>query len=178
MWGQRDLNDACPPTFSGYYLSTATSLIDPAALMAKTLGCQLVPPREDATQNPTRRFVPSYCCPTGVPPAAQPHTGGGPSCEQAMHDYLRPAGLGPPSSDSISTGQYAAVLNRGSYFAHCPVPDSLVISICAAVRNGQAIGVTVSTRPANPRAADCIAEAVVKLAFPEDPELDVIHTQF
>jgi hypothetical protein len=179
LWSQRQLNDACPPTFSGFYLSTATSLTDAAAVMATTLGCTLIPPREDAAQNPTRAWVPSYCCPPGVPPGAQPHTGGGPSCEQVQHEYVRPTALGAPAStDTISVGQYAAVLSRGSYFAHCPVPDSLVISICAAVRNGQAIGVTVSTQPANPRAADCIAEAVVKLAFPSEPELDVIHTQF
>ena len=65
--------------------------------------------------------------------------------------------VGGPRGQADSTGgQYSAILNRGSYFAHCAVPDSAKISICAAVQNGRAVGVTVVVTPRNPGAASCI----------------------
>ena len=108
-----------------------------------------------------------------------PILGGGQSCEAAQASYVEEMSVGGPRGQAdITGGQYAAILNRGSYFAHCNVPDSAKISICAAVQNGRAVGVTVVVSPRNPGASSCIAAGVRGLGFPSNPKLDVTHTSF
>jgi len=108
-----------------------------------------------------------------------PILGGGQSCEAAQASYVEEMSVGGPRGQAdITGGQYAAILNRGSYFAHCNVPDSAKISICAAVQNGRAVGVTVVVSPRNPGASGCIAAGVRGLSFPSNPKLDVTHTNF
>jgi hypothetical protein len=108
-----------------------------------------------------------------------PILGGGQSCESAQASYVEEMSVGGPRGQAdITGGQYAAILNRGSYFAHCNVPDSAKISICAAVQNGRAVGVTVVVTPRNAGAASCIAAGVRGLSFPSNPKLDVTHTNF
>jgi hypothetical protein len=108
-----------------------------------------------------------------------PILGGGQSCEAAQASYVEEMSVGGPKGQAdITGGQYAAILNRGSYFAHCGVPDSAKISICAAVQNGRAVGVTVVLSPRNRGAEGCIAAGVRGLSFPSNPKLDVTHTNF
>src|SRR6478736_5446909 len=108
-----------------------------------------------------------------------PILGGGQSCEAAQASYVEEMSVGGPRGQAdITGGQYAAILNRGSYFAHCNVPDSAKISICAAVQNGRAVGVTVVVTPRNAGASSCIAAGVRGLSFPSNPKLDVTHTNF
>ena len=70
------------------------------------------------------------------------------------------------------------VLNRGSYLNACGVPSSMEVNVCAAVQNGRAVGVTVTTRPSNPGIASCIARQVRGISFPSHPRLDVARTTF
>ena len=108
-----------------------------------------------------------------------PILGGGQSCEAAQASYVEEMSVGGPRGQAdITGGQYSAILNRGSYFAHCGVSDSAKINICAAVQNGRAVGVTVVVTPRNPGAASCIAAGVRGLSFPSNPKLDVTHTSF
>jgi len=78
----------------------------------------------------------------------------------------------------ITAAQYGSVLNRGSYLGRCGVPSAMSVRICAAVQNGRAIGVTVTTKPASTRIERCVATAVRNLAFPSHPKLDVTTTVF
>jgi len=108
-----------------------------------------------------------------------PILGGGQSCEAAQASYVEEMNVGGPRGQAdITGGQYSAILNRGSYFAHCGVPDSAKISICAAVQNGRAVGVTVVVTPRNRGVEGCIAAGVRGLSFPSNPKLDVTHTSF
>ena len=108
-----------------------------------------------------------------------PILGGGQSCEAAQASYVEEMSVGGPRGQAdITGGQYSAILNRGSYFAHCGVSDSAKISICAAVQNGRAVGVTVVLNPRNRGAEGCIAAGVRGLSFPSNPKLDVTHTNF
>lgn len=103
----------------------------------------------------------------------------GQSCEAAQAAYVEEMNVGGPRGQAdITAGQYAAVLNRGTYFSHCGVPDDMGINICAAVQNGRAVGVTVVTRPRNRSKESCIAAAVRGLSFPSHPKLDVTRTTF
>jgi eukaryotic-like serine/threonine-protein kinase len=108
-----------------------------------------------------------------------PILGGGQSCESAQAAYVEEMSVGGPRGQAdLTAGQYGSVLNRGSYFAHCGVGDSMGISICAAVQNGRAVGVTVVTKPRDRRAESCIAAGVRGLSFPSHPKLDVSRTNF
>lgn len=105
-----------------------------------------------------------------------PILAGGMSCEAAQSAYVEEIKLGGGQAD-ITRGQYEGIMNSGSYFSHCGVPNDVAISICAAVQNGRAVGVTVSTNPAHPTSA-CVSASVRKLSFPAHPKLDVVRVSF
>jgi eukaryotic-like serine/threonine-protein kinase len=103
----------------------------------------------------------------------------GMSCEQAQSAYVEEMSIGGPRGQAdLTAGAYGAVLNNGSYLGGCGVPDSMSVSICAAVQNGRAVGVTVSTNPRNPKVSSCVSGAVRRLSFPSHPKLDVTRTSF
>ena len=107
-----------------------------------------------------------------------PMLAGGQSCESAQGAYVEEMRIGQHGQADITAGQYGAILNSGSYFGGCGVPDSMSINICAAVQNGRAVGVTVTTSPPNGRVASCINGSVRRLNFPAHPKLDVTRTTF
>jgi hypothetical protein len=108
-----------------------------------------------------------------------PTVSGGGSCEAAIarynEQYTMGGGTGKPD---LTAGAYGAVLNRGSYLNACGVPSNMGVNICAAVQNGRAVGVTVTTNPSNPGIASCIAAQVRGLGFPAHPRMDVARTTF
>jgi hypothetical protein len=101
------------------------------------------------------------------------------SCEAAVAKYNEQLDLEHPSNTpDISASAYGAILNNGSYFAHCGVPSSMTVNICAAVQHGRTVGVTVRTHPASSSIAGCVRQAVRRLRFPNHPKLDVTRTEF
>jgi hypothetical protein len=114
---------------------------------------------------------------TGTP-GSIPVVAGGQSCEAALDSYNEDKSMGDEGQADITAGQYGRVLNSGSYFSHCGVPLSMSVSICAAVQNGHAVGVTVTTQPNDPKKAACVATAVRGLSYPSHPKLDVTRTRF
>ncbi len=108
-----------------------------------------------------------------------PILGGGQSCESAQAAYVEEMNVGGPRGQAdLTAGQYASIMNSGSYFGHCGVPNNVGIKICAAVQNGRAVGVTVTTSPRNGKMEACIAGGVRGLKFPSHPKLDVTRTTF
>src|SRR5262249_62097315 len=105
-----------------------------------------------------------------------PVLAGGTSCEAArsrdIEDYDKSA---PPD---LPAGQFGQVLNNGSYVVGCGTPASMKVTVCAAIQNGRAVAVTVSTNPSDSKIASCIAGAVRRLSFPAHPRLDVTTTVF
>jgi hypothetical protein len=115
----------------------------------------------------------------GRGPGGVPILGGGMSCESAQNAYVEEMNVGGPRGQAdITAGQYGSILNRGSYFGHCGVPNSTGLNICAAVQNGRAVGVTVVARPRNRGIESCVAASVRGLSFPSHPKLDVTRTTF
>jgi hypothetical protein len=107
-----------------------------------------------------------------------PMLAGGLSCEAAQNSYVEEMKIGQRGQADITGGQYGAILNSGSYLNGCGVPDSMSVSICAAIQNGRAVGVTVTTTPRSPGVAGCISGAVRRINFPSHPKLDVTRTNF
>jgi hypothetical protein len=114
---------------------------------------------------------------TGVAPAGgYPSVAGGGSCEGAASKYVENYDKSAPPD--LSAGAYAGVLARGTYLNSCGVPPSMEVSVCAAVQNGRAVGVTVRTNPASGGIAGCVRGAVFGMSFPSHPRLDVTRTFF
>jgi hypothetical protein len=117
--------------------------------------------------------------------AARPGGGGGPvipsglSCEAARAKYIEEISIGGGKGQAdLTAGQFASVLNNGSYITACGTPGSMKVTVCAAVQNGHAVGVTVTTEPPNGGISSCIAGAVRRMSFPSNPKLDIATTRF
>jgi hypothetical protein len=103
----------------------------------------------------------------------------GVTCEQARDSYVEEVSVGAKGGQAdLVASDFAAILNKGTYLDPCAVPSSSKLRICAAVQNGQAVGVTVASEPAAPEIEVCIAKEVRKLAFPANAKLDVVNVQF
>ncbi len=107
--------------------------------------------------------------------------GGG--CEGAKEEYVKrcmeaPAECHDRSATDGVMGAYGAVLNGGTYLDACKSPPSAGVKVCAAVKGGRAVGVTVVLSPGDEAIAACIAQKVQALAFPVYPRLDVTNTSF
>ncbi len=107
-----------------------------------------------------------------------PLLGGGMSCEAAQAAYVEEMKMGATGQADLSAGQFQQVLGNGTYLNGCGVPDNMSVSICAAVQNGRAVGVSVRTTPSSARHQSCIAGAVRGMSFPSHPKLDVTRTSF
>ena len=112
--------------------------------------------------------------PDGV---TRPQLRGGMSCEQAMDTYVSELKMSGNVPD-LSAGAFGGVLNNGSYVIGCGAPESMTVSICAAIQNGRAVGVSVSTIPPDGRVSSCVTGAVRGMGFPSHPNLDVTRTVF
>ena len=112
----------------------------------------------------------------GVGPGGHPILAGGQSCEGARAKYIEDYDKAAPPD--LSAGAYGNVLNKGTYLNSCGVPSNMGVTICAAVQNGRAVGVTVTTTPPNKGISGCISGAVRGLSFPSHPRLDVTTTTF
>jgi hypothetical protein len=134
------------------------------------------PPRAEPEPAP-----PSPPAAAPAPPAEAPGPGSsdGRSCEAAAAahaDEIRVGGDRGPAD--LSAGDYARVLNNGSYLGACGVPANARVDVCAAVQNGRAVGVTVRLTPRAPGVERCVAGRVRRLSFPSHPRLDVARTRF
>lgn len=107
-----------------------------------------------------------------------PQLGGGMSCEAAQSAYVEEMKMGPAGQADLTAGQFNAILGNGSYLNACGVPGDMGVKVCAAVQNGRAVGVTVTTNPKNAGLQSCIASKVRGMSFPVHPKLDVARTSF
>lgn len=101
------------------------------------------------------------------------------SCEAAMARNSELLNIGGPrGAPDISREAYASLLENGAFLTACPIADRSVLEICAAVKEGQLVGITVVSSPSNPRLNACVKRAVARLKFPSSARLDVTHTRF
>lgn len=101
------------------------------------------------------------------------------SCEAAIARNNEQIELGAPRGPAdITREAYASILQNGRYLAGCSIPDRTVLQVCAAVKDGRAVGITVSSNPASSALNACVKNAVSRLKFPASPKLDVTHTRF
>jgi hypothetical protein len=78
----------------------------------------------------------------------------------------------------LTRDAFAAVLENGAYLARCAIPARTALEICAAVRDGKVIGVSVRAEPHDSAISACLRGAVAALRFPRSARLDVTRTRF
>lgn len=106
--------------------------------------------------------------------------GGG--CKEVQDNYEKHCFSTPADCDhktaDVSEKAYGDVLNKGTYLNTCNAPASMAVTICAAVINGKAEGVTVTTTPHDSEVGSCIAKSIIEMSFPVSPKLDITKTTF
>jgi hypothetical protein len=101
------------------------------------------------------------------------------SCEAAIARNEERLEIGGPRGPAdITRESYASILQNGSYLSACRVPEKTVLEICAAVKQGRAVGVTVTSSPPSADLRACVRGAIARLSFPHSERLDVTHTRF
>jgi len=101
------------------------------------------------------------------------------SCEAAIARNNEQLNIGGPrGAADITREAYASILQNGRYLAGCSIPERTVFEICAAVKDGRAVGITIASSPPSPELNRCVRKAVARLQFPQNSRLDVTHTRF
>ncbi len=118
--------------------------------------------------------------PAAPAPPATVQLGG--SCDELSSAYLKECQDNPAAcaetSKSSATLSYRTILNDGAFLSSCKSPPSTGVKLCVAIREGHAIGVTVTTTPGDEHLSTCIGKAIQGIAFPASPRLDVASTTF
>jgi hypothetical protein len=104
----------------------------------------------------------------------------GKSCEKAQDQNMETMDMGAKrgAKADLTNEQLGAPMRDSAFFARCNLPGSSNADICAAVKRGKPLGVTVAVTPANNRVAACIDKATRRLTFPPSDRLDVVHQKF
>lgn len=102
-----------------------------------------------------------------------------PSCEAAAASANETIDVGAaPGAPDLTRDAFASVLENGAYLARCTIPERTALDICAAVRDGKVVGVSVASQPRSPSINACVRRAVASLRFPRSARLDVTRTRF
>ncbi|MCC6646005.1 MAG: hypothetical protein IT374_10595 [Polyangiaceae bacterium] len=115
-----------------------------------------------------------------VAPPAPPGSGSsdGMTCDEAREQHGDEVAIGKQGGADLSSREFSKVLNHGEYLTACEVPTDVSVEVCAAVKEGRALGVTIVMSPANPDLEKCVSARVRELGFPVSSKLDVVRTRF
>jgi hypothetical protein len=130
---------------------------------------------EKADERPAKDAVPD----SPAPPESTPAPALVSSCEAAIARNNEQLTIGAARGPAdITREAYASILQNGRYLAACSIPDRTVFEVCAAVKDGRAVGITITSNPPSPALNACVRNAVARLKFPQNSRLDVTHTRF
>lgn len=151
-----------------------------AAARPEPRGSQPAPLVERELATPRREVPP----PPEAPRSARPLTvSAGTSCEAAyasfQHtmDFSSDRSARAPSGPDVPREAFAGVLEDFRHYDRCPMNFEVDVSLCVAVLDGKAHGVTVKTHPGNARLAQCLAGVVRGLRFPKSQRMDLVRTE-
>lgn len=152
----------------------STLLLPAFAALVVSCGGSNPPPPSTPTRAPVAHHV---AAPSSGPPV-QGGSSDGVTCEEARDQNVEEVTIGASSGPDLSARDLGAVLNNGQYLDACGVPNGARVSVCAAVKQGAVVGVTIGMDPADPEVEKCVAAEVRKLTFPVHPKMDIVKTQF
>ncbi len=151
-----------------------------AAAALGLLHCGSAP--EPAPAAPTAELRPPLpAIPDKVEPTRLPGgSSDGTTCEEARDSHPDEVGIGAKRADGPEPAddQFSGPLSRGTYLDECEVAEQTRVSVCAAIVDGKAVGVTVATSPSDPDKERCVSGKVREIPFPSHPRLRVVRTSF
>jgi hypothetical protein len=134
---------------------------------------------EKADERPVQGSEPAPPAPSAPPETAPDAPVVVSSCEAAIARNNEQITIGAARGAADTTREtYASILQNGRYLSACSIPERTVFEICAAVKDGRAIGITVVSTPSSPKLNACVRSSVARLEFPRNRRLDVTHTRF
>jgi hypothetical protein len=102
----------------------------------------------------------------------------GMSFEAALNSNNEQITMGQNSGPDLTNAQLSAPLKNGTFLGSCGAPDSMKVTVKAAIKMGRAVGVSVYTTPPNPAVSSCIDRHVRGLGWPANPKMDFVTTQY
>lgn len=88
---------------------------------------------------------------------------------------------GQPRSDAgveLTNEQLSAPTRAATFLTACHVPDTAKVNVRIAVRQGHAVGVTVTMNPSADEMVRCVEKAVRALTWPASPFLDSVSVWY
>ncbi len=101
----------------------------------------------------------------------------GKSCEKAFEDTPDTMVMGKAQEKDLSADQLGAPIGSG-IVTGCGLPSSATSDICVTMKDGKAIGSSVTVTPTNNKVAACIDKAVRRLHYPSSGRPNKIHKKF
>jgi hypothetical protein len=104
---------------------------------------------------------------------------GGMSYEAVLNGNNQEISMGQSAGAAdLTDAQLSAPLRHASFIGSCGAPDDMKVQVRVAIRMGRAIGVSVTTTPANGGVAGCIDRAVRGLRWAESAKTDFMTTNY
>jgi hypothetical protein len=143
------------------------------------LGCGSAPPATSAAAEPEAPRASRGAPATDAPAPLGGGSSDGTTCEEARDSHPDEVGVGArQDGPEPSDAEFSGPLSHGSYLDDCEVTSDTRVSVCAAITQGKAVGVTVATSPSDPDKEKCVAARVRDIAIPSHPRLRVVRTSF
>ena len=95
----------------------------------------------------------------------------------SVNDAINAVPQGTPRINMSDDAMRAPLMNMKQYEA-CKVPRSTRVVLTVAVYDGTAVGVDISTKPANPKIEGCVDELVRRLTWTKVPSLNTVTFNF
>jgi hypothetical protein len=105
-------------------------------------------------------------------------SGGGASFDDILNNNNQVVNIGGQQTADLTNAQLAAPLRSAGFISGCGAPDDMHVTVQVAVKNGGAVGVTVSTSPPNPGVAGCVAAHVRGLRWPVSEKADFVTVNY
>lgn len=103
---------------------------------------------------------------------------GGMSYEQALNSSNNELKIGDKSGPDLTDAQLGAPLRSAAFISSCGAPASMTATARVAIKNGHAIGVTVTTNPPDQGVAACIDHHVRGIGWPSSAKMDTMTTNY
>lgn len=102
---------------------------------------------------------------------------GGASYDEALNEGSELNMNGSKTPD-LTDQQLHGPMANASFISGCGAPGDMKVTVRVAVKNGHAVGVSVSTNPPNPGVAGCVDRHVRGLSWPVSGKLDSFTTAY
>jgi hypothetical protein len=101
----------------------------------------------------------------------------GKSCEKAFEETPDEMTMGKAQEKDLSADQLGAPIGS-NIVTSCGLPSSANTDICVTMKNGKALGASVSVTPTNNKVAACIDKAVRRVGYPMSHRPNKIKKHF